>query len=63
MKLFFRTTFNIFYILTILIGCATAEETKRTDQHTLLNQGIALAKEGEHDRHRPGGCVWLQRSI
>jgi tetratricopeptide (TPR) repeat protein len=44
MKLFFRTIFKIFLILTTLAGCAATEEI------ALLNQGIAFGKDGKHDR-------------
>jgi tetratricopeptide (TPR) repeat protein len=42
MKLFFRIIFKIFLILSILVGCATTEDT-------LLYQGIALLEEGQYD--------------
>ena len=50
MKLFFRITFNIFLILTILIGCKTTEKIKKTDPVALLNQGIAFGEKGQYDR-------------
>jgi Flp pilus assembly protein TadD len=50
MKLFLRIIFNIFLILTILAGGATAEGIKETDQITLINQGVAFIKEGQYDR-------------
>ncbi len=50
MKLFFRVIFKIFFILTILAGCATTEQIEETDPIALLNQGIAFFKEGQYDR-------------
>ena len=49
MKSFFRATFKIILILTILAECATTEEIKETDPVKLLNQGIALGREGQYD--------------
>ncbi len=50
MKLFFRIIFKIFLILTILVGCATIEETKETDSIAHLNQGTFFVKKGQYDR-------------
>jgi tetratricopeptide (TPR) repeat protein len=50
MKLFFRIIFRIFFILTILVGCATTEDIKETDPVALLNQGVSYGKEGQYDR-------------
>jgi tetratricopeptide (TPR) repeat protein len=50
MKLFFRITFKICLILTILIGCETAEEIKDTDSEKLFNQGLAAGEKGQYDR-------------
>ena len=50
MKVFIQATFIMFYVLTILFGCATFENAIRADQHVFYNEGIALVKAGEYDR-------------
>jgi tetratricopeptide (TPR) repeat protein len=48
MKLFFRIIFKIFFILTILIGCATTKE--KTDPVALFNHGTSYADKGQYDK-------------
>ena len=50
MKYFFPRITKLLLIVTIVVGCATTEEIKETDPVSLLDQGIALDKEGQHDR-------------
>ena len=50
MKLFTRATITMFYVLSILIGCATSEKATSTDQNNFYDEGVALAKAGEYDR-------------
>jgi tetratricopeptide (TPR) repeat protein len=49
MKLFFRIIFKIFFILTILIGCASTQEIKE-DAETYYNRGIVYEKKGQYDK-------------
>ena len=49
-KLFFRISFKIFLILTILSGSASGEEIKETDPVALFNQGETFFHEGQYDQ-------------
>jgi tetratricopeptide (TPR) repeat protein len=49
MKLFFHSNFIVFFILTILIGCATSDETIETNEAALFAEGQALLEVGQQN--------------
>ncbi len=59
MKLFFRIIVKIFLILTILIGCETAEQINETDPVALLKAGKAFGKKGQYDQ----SIVYFNKAI
>jgi len=60
MKSFFRIAFKMFFILTILAGCATTEEIKEADSDKQLNQGMALPEESQPDELLNQGIALLE---
>jgi len=50
MKLPHRIIFEIFLILTVLVGCDTNEQINETDPVALLKAGKTLGKKGHYDQ-------------
>jgi len=63
MKLFFHSNFIVFFILTILIGCATTEETIETDPAVLLDEGRTLLHFGQHDGDIDRAIAYFSKAI
>ncbi len=49
MKLFFRSSLKIFFILAIFIGCAATQETKE-DAEAYYNRGNAYETKSQYDK-------------